>query len=201
MGNKYRLSLTGVQFAQNETILVTESYLKNGDWEKTKEEVVENYLLGSEKKNSNIRKFREIKIRLQNLTDSQLSLIRTGSSTDQKIMIYLAICKTYPIIQEYVTEIIREKVLRFDYLVFDSDYNIFYQNKSETITRLQDISESTQVKIKRVLHKILFDFGILEEGKEGHSIVPPILSEEIKNIIREDNKKWLKCFLLTDGEL
>lgn len=197
----YRLSLTGVQFALNETLLIANEFSKNNDWDETQKSVVENYLLGSNNRNSNVRKFREIKLRLQNLTQEELNLLIQGSTEDQKAMTYLAICKSYPILQQYVVEIIRQKILRFDYMLFDSDYSLYYQDKAEIYEKLQTLKESTQNKIKRVVHKILFDVNILVEGKEGHTIVPPILTDKIKNVIKQDSREWLKCFLLPDGEI
>lgn len=197
----YRLSLTGVQFALNETLLIANEFFKHKNWDKSKKEVIENYLLGSDNRRSNVRKFREIKIRLQNLTQQELNILIEGTTEDQKAMAYLAICKTYPILHQYVVEVIRQKILRFDYMLFKSDYSLYYQDKAEVYEKLQTLKESTQIKIKRVIHKILFDANILVEGNEGHIIAPPILTDKIRDVIKQDNREWLKCFLLTDGEL
>ncbi len=192
----YRLSFTStssvlLSFARLATLAVDNGYSLD-------QLTNDNVQMG--KKSTNIRQFRELKLRLKTLTWEELNLLANGSLVDQKHMTLLAICKTYRFILDFVVEVIRDKALVYDLEIRESDYNSFINRKSFDHPELEDLTESSKIKIKTVLFRILAEVGLIDNAK-SRLIQPVLLSNDLQNVIVNDNPELLKIFLKPDREI
>jgi len=138
--------------------------------------------------------------RLETLTHEQTQLLIDGILPTQKQIAFLAICKTNAFIRDFTVEVLREKMLLFDYEVSDGEFISFLRRKSETHPELEEISENTSYKIKQVTFKILEQAGIIDSIK-ARNIVPQLVEKEVLKAIANDNKEWLKVLLLSDSDI
>lgn len=156
--------------------------------------------IGKEKESTNVRQFRELKHRLETLTREEVDMLANGSLVDQKHVTLLAICKTYRFISDFIVEVIRDKVLVYDFEIRESDYNSFINRKSFDHPELEGLTESSQTKIKTVLFRMLAETGLIDSAK-SRMIQPMLLSDELQKMIVNDDPELLKIFLKPDREI
>ncbi|WP_319589381.1 BrxA family protein [uncultured Draconibacterium sp.] len=146
------------------------------------------------------RKLVDIKKRIKNLTSNELSLLLNGDLITQRQIAFLSICKTHFFIRDFTVEILREKLLVYDYQLTEGDYIIFYRRKSEMHPEMDKLTEKTQNKIRQVTFKILEQAGIIDDVK-SKTIQPQLLEHSVIRTIEEDDKEWLKIFLMSDLDI
>lgn len=200
MNNEYVFSYTAATLMLHETDEVIKEYLKNKDWDKVKDLVVEENIMQKKSISSRKRVFTELKRRIESLTNEQVEYINEASSSDIRNLLFLSILKTYRFIFEFMTEIISKKVLMFDYKILNSDYESFFLGKKMSIEQLENITENTEYKLKQVLFRILEE-SMLIDNTRSKNIIKPHLSSEVCELIIKDNPIYLKAFLYTDYEI
>lgn len=193
MNKKYTFSFTASSLRFNEMIRVAQSTME-------KEEVDYAIEIGNGKEATGKRILNEIQKRIAQLTTDQLSILANGDYTNQIHIAFLAICKTYGFIRDFVVEVLREKLLVFDYQISEGEYITFYRKKAELHTTMDSLTEVTQKKVRQVVFTILEQSGIIDSVK-NKKIQPQIIDPLVIRAVAEDDAQWLKVFLINDMEL
>lgn len=167
MDRDYKLSFTSASLLLNDSIKVADIYYHKRKWPITKEIILKENILQRKKEGTIVRELQEIRHRISALTDKQLDLLLNSNVETQKLILFLGVCKYYQFIQEFTTEVLRQKIILFDNQIYDSDYEKFFAQKSSSSLKLSSISETTKEKIKRVLFTILWQAGIIVSAKLG----------------------------------
>lgn len=157
-------------------------------------------VFGSVKNRTTDREFREIRKRLEKLNPDQKNILIHGDLNSQKQIAFLAVCKHYEFIRDFTIEIIRDKVLVFNYQLHESDYNSFIKSKVSLHPELEAFSESTRKKAKQVMYRILEQAGIINNSVEK-TIQPQILQQDVIRAIVTDDPAWLKIFMMPDRDI
>lgn len=147
----YKLSFTAASLVIIESINVADVFLKCKNWSLTREIVIENNILQSRTISRSKRLVREIITRLSNLTEEQLTLLIEGNLEEQKQLLWFAVCKTYPFIAEFATEVLHQKFLLMEKQVSHSDFHAFFLKKLDLHPELEKTTESTQQKLQSTL--------------------------------------------------
>lgn len=189
--SKYKLSYTASSLRVNDTLLVLNNQGNEDYIDQT---------IGNGKSSTGKRIRKEIQDRLNNLTHEQLEFLKYSSLDDAKRIIFLSICKTYEFIYEFVIEVLRSKILNFDYTITEGDYISFYNYKAALHPELENLSESSQYKIKQVLFKILEEANIIDSVRTK-SLQHQYLTEEMITLILKDNPSYAKIFFMTDKDI
>jgi hypothetical protein len=105
---------TGGLFYQ-ESVRILSEYQLYQDWSKTQEAVLANNLLQQKTINSSKRIFHEVAIRLKNLPQEYLNILKTGSRQDQLLILWISVCRNYTFIGEFARQVLREKYLGLDF--------------------------------------------------------------------------------------
>jgi uncharacterized protein YdeI (YjbR/CyaY-like superfamily) len=197
---RYILSYTTASLSVYEMEVIAQLYLEIGDWDSVARQVIEENALQKGTVASRKRLFNELKKRLQTLTNTQLAFFSEASSSDAKNLAMLSCFKLYGFIYDFATEVMRKKLLLFDYQLLNSDYESFYDSKRVAFENLNEVSESTQKKLKQVMFKMLEQAGFIDSVKEKH-IQKPYLSDELLRLIIEDDPKLLSGFLYSDADI
>lgn len=200
MSKDYKLSFTSNSLNLEETIRIAEIYAKNRDWELTKEIVLKENILKRKKEQTVVRELREIRHRLNNLTEKQLELLLQANIDSQKLLVLLAVCKTYAFIREFIVEVVRYKFILFQTDIYESDYKAFYDSKAAVHDKLNSIKDSTKEKIRRVLFTILTQADMINSVSDKRIIQPFVLPELI-NVVIKDDPELLKIFLVSDFDI
>jgi len=201
MGSSYNLSFTAVSLAFHENEELARLYLESGDWGIVEREVEENNLiLRQEKVKSRKRVFHELKKRLTTLTDEELAYYREATGAEVKALAMLSCFKCYRFIRDFSSEVLRRKVLLFDYRILDSDYENYYETKRIAYAKLETLSDSTRRKLRQVMFRIFVEAGMLDD-LHRRNIQKPYLSENLLRLIVADDPKLLTAFLYSDAEI
>lgn len=189
----YNFSFTASSLRLKEMLSVAESMVKNEDIDYTND-------LGRGKVTTGKRMYLEYKKRLSFLTHEQLKLLINGDLVTQKQIAFLSICKSHLFIRDFVVEVLREKLLVFDYEITEGDYISFYRRKFDIHPEMSNLSEISERKIKQVIFKILEQAGIIDNIKTK-IIQPQIIDNRTIEVIAQDNSNWLKVLLMSDSNI
>ena len=197
---KYLLSFTAVTLAPYETETLGKLYLDTKDWETVRRLAVEENLLQRGSLAARKRLFNELRKRLQTLTEAQLAYFDRATGSEVKHLAMLGCFKLYGFVFDFAVEVLRRKLLLFDYRLLDSDYEAFYESKRVAYENLDGISESTQKKLRQVMFR-MFEQAEFIDSTKNRIIQKPYLSDELLLRIVEDDPGWLRGFLYSDSDI
>jgi len=200
VASKYLLSYTTASLQAFQAETIANLYKETLDWDNVAKSVIEDDALQKGTVATRKREFLEFKKRLQTLTPQQLAYYEEASSSDVKNLTMLSCFKLYQFISDFAIEVIRNKLLLFDFQLINSDYEAFYDSKRVAYDNLNTISEATQYKLKQVMFKMFEQAGFIDSVK-NKNIQKPYLSEELIKLIVQDNPKYLSAFLYSDNEI
>lgn len=189
----YKFSFTSCPLRTRDLVLIAK-------WENIDNLKELELLIGKGKSKTGKTIYSELKKRLDVLTEEQVNILKNGSFKAQNEIAYLAVCKYYRFIREFIIEVMREKYLVFDYELTDGDYLSFFRRKAEANDKLEKLTENSKKKIKQVCFKILEDANILDSVKTK-IIQPQLLEVETQNAIMIDNSEFMKFFLFADVDI
>lgn len=191
--NKYSFSFTGTALRVNELDMVLKSKVLDKPVNITQD-------LGSGKASSGGRVLSDLNKRANQLNDGLTKLYINSDYHTKKLIAYLSICKAYSFISEFVIEVLREKVLVYDYTVTDGDFITFYRRKQEMHPEMETLTDNTQYKIKQISFKVLEQAGIID-SVSFKQIQPQILDNKLIQAIVKDDPNWLKLFFVSDLDI
>ncbi len=168
----YRLSFTSASLSLLESIKVAEVFLNCKDWNLTKEILLENNILQSRTFSRGKRLAHELITRLSLLNEKQLTTLVDGNIDEQKLLLWFTMCKTYPYIREFATDVLHQKFLAMDMVMTDVDYQAFFLRKSDNHPELERTSESTQKKLQSTVFLMMRQADILNGENQIIRILP-----------------------------
>ena len=189
---KYDFSFTGFSMRENLMIRVAKAFREGEEIGKVE--------IGEGNSNTGKKRLSEINKRIKKLTFKQLNLLIDGDLIAQRQIAFLSICTTHLFIRDFTVEMLREKLLVYDYQLTEGDYIVFYRRKAELHPEMDNLTEITQNKIRQVTFKILEQAGIIDDVK-NRMIQPQLLEHNVVNSISEGEKEWLKVFLMSDVDI
>ena len=189
-----KLSLTTIALGIREFEILVELYLRYKDWEKVNQEVVTKNLFQLTSQSSTTRQCREVRQRIQSLSLETLETFPNFNSDERKFIAFLAICKTYPLVFDFVVQVLAEKLVIYDYQLKEVDFTAFWNEKIMDYPELDNIAESTQKKIKQVLIRILNEVGLLD-STTSQRITPLFPMTGLDEIFNREGKKFRKVYL------
>jgi len=196
---KYLLSFTTMSLQVYETQEVAKLYLKHQDWSVVRKIVIDENYLQKSAISTLKRQFIEIKKRISNLNYEELEFL-VKNDYEAKYVIMLSAFKTYQMIYDFVLEVIRSKYFKGDLKILDSDFENFIESKKLAYENLNIIKDSTKYKLKQVMFKMFEESEIITSTKEK-LIKKPLLPKNLCKIIKNDEKEYLKLFLLSKDEI
>ena len=197
-GTRYRLSFSSGGLLYNESLLILDTFQHARNWAATRSMAVENNLLQSRTVNSSKRKTGEVIARIRLLTEDQLNLLRSGSSEEQRYLLWLAACKHYTIIYEFAVEVLLEKFLRLDLLLEKEEYETFFEEKAQWNEELERVKPSTRKRTQQVLFQMLREAGIISSA---NMIIPALPSRELVTCLFEEDPKWLRVLPVSEADI
>jgi hypothetical protein len=199
IAQKYSLSFTAASFRLHDFLRVA-SFLEQHNQNLPLKAIIAEEILSKGNLKTSKREMTEFLKRYNSLNNEQKQLLINGNLDDKKNITYLAIIKSNSLIRDFVTEVVRDKFLVFDFQLSDADYTGFINRKVELHPELEAFSDSTLEKARRTIFKILADVGFLESTK-SKIIIKSWLSQHIIDVIKKENPEFLKAFLFSDADI
>ena len=190
---KYRFSFTASSLRTRAFVLVVNHLESEND------EDIE-LALGTGKRSTGKRMYVEMQKWSECLTSMQKKTLLNGNFKTQNEIAFVAACKYYRFIRDFVIEVVREKSLVYDYEITLGEYLSFFRRKAEEHQEMYELSEVTQYKVQQVTFKILEQAGLIDSIKTK-MIQPQMIEPETKEAILQDNAELFKIFLYSDFDI
>jgi len=156
--------------------MVAALYSERQDWAEVRKKVIENNLLQARTQASLQRICREVCSRLKTLNEAELHLFITGTTQEQKYLLWVAFCRRFRFIRDFAVEVLHEKVFTLHRQITQEDYNAFLNSKAEWHKELDRIKPATHRKLRQVLFRMLREVDLLDaENVLKDVVLPPRL--------------------------
>ena len=195
---KYSMSFTTATLLYRESITIAELYSEMGDWRAVRDKVVAENLLQMRTQNASERICSETISRLKHLTPAQLTLLQEGSPTEQRFLLWLAVCKRYRFIYDFAVEVVREKFLRLDLELSYEDYDAFFYDKAEWHPEVERVATRTRKKQREFLFKMMREAELLTVDRQ---IIPVLLTPNSIEVIGQDSAAHFAIFPVYDADI
>ena len=182
----------------SESLLLLELHHQTKNWDNVYTIALEKNTLQNRVVSTAKRVLKEIINRLKTLTDKELIVLENGSSSEQKYLLWLSICRRYTFIHDFAVEVIRERYLTLKYDLPIEEYESFYNAKEQWHEELEKITDGSRYKQRTVVYKMLREADIIDSNQ---LILPAILSDDLITVISEHNPDDLMIFPISDIDL
>lgn len=200
MSRPYPLSFTGAALLTAESVILAELFMELKDWDQVYEQVLEENLFDRQKEATIRRLFNELSLRLRSLEEEELELVVDSNTEVQRLLLWQAVCRTYPFIGNFVAGPLRRKIAVRDFRMLDSDYFRYYDDQAIEHPRLLELTESTQEKMQSRLLYFLEQVGILQVA-DNRQLRPLLVPNHLCTRVSAQNPVHLKFWLLSDVEM
>ena len=190
--SKYSASFTAGALLHAETIALLK-YLNDDNISNITEQIKTNTLLKTNSESSRKRIIAEIIKRYYSVNNDVFQLCSKASIDEQKILLFYSCLKTYPLLFDFMFDIVIEKWLSLELIIKSSDMKRFLNKKSSQYPEIDAWSELTHNKISSVSIKILKDAGIYVDKKLTRVNLSPIF---LKTFIAWGDPWFLQALLL-----
>ncbi len=195
---KYSMAFTTGGLFYRESVTLAMLFFELNDWDPVKEKVLSENLLQSRTLNTSKRQCREIISRLKTLDQKELDLLISGSTQEQKYLLWLAVCRHYRFIAEFAEEVIRERYIGLKHDLQYEEFDFFFNKKSEWHPELEEIKPTTRNKLRQVLFKILREAELLTVR---NTINASMLSQRLLSAIPRKRRKDVFLFPVFESDI
>ena len=195
---RYRLSFTTGGLFPREAPLVVERYLTLRDWSRTREQLCQDNLLQVRTAASASRIGKELIARLELLDGDELAELLVATPRDRDYLLWAAACRRYPFIYDFAVEVLREYHLLLRRQLSLSDFDAFYHAKALWHPELEDLTLSTQRKLRQNLFRMLREADLLSDRGQ---IQPALLTPRLAQLLARRGPEALFIFPATDNEI
>lgn len=178
--DRYALSFTSGGLLLREADEVASVYLRERDWARVRQVVVEGNLLQTRTTSSSVRVTRETIQRLSVLDDAELELLADSSFTERCHLMWVAACRRYELIGAFAEEVLRERYLLLTPTLTADHFDRFITGKSLWHSELDELKASTRTKLRQNVFRMLHEAGLCSE--DGN-ILPAVLSERVHDTL------------------
>jgi hypothetical protein len=152
--------------------------------------------LNSESSQKRIK--RELDNRLRGLQSPELILqYKTSDEANKKLILFYSACKVYPIISDFMLEVVLNKWYNLDIELSTDDFQNFLYRKMDNHPELLKITERTRTELSNVTLRMLRELG-LTKNKNLQKLY--FDSHVLKNIVRNGDSWFLEILLLSEAE-
>ena len=174
---RYRLSFGTCGLLRQESLKVAELYLSQNDWSNVRKVIKAQNTLQYRTASTSKRRSGEIIARLKTLSETEVSCLVHENSKVQGYILWIAACRCYRFIADFATEVIRDRFTALKSDITYSDFDLFYDRTSLWHPELSDLSQSTRIKLRQILFKMMREAEIIDENNQLiHALSSPAMS-------------------------
>jgi len=192
---RYSMSFTTAALLHRESMIVARLFDETKDWKTVQKVVLDENLMQVKRARSALNFYREVKSRLVLLTPEQFEFLLDTDHQGELNILWLSVCKRFPFIGEFASEVVREKFLRLDLHLDRQDYDVFFNAKAAWDERLENLTEATKGKQRPMVFAMLREADLLTP--DGY-IRPPVLSRRFIEVVAKENARQLAIFPVSE---
>ena len=135
---------------------------------------------------------------MKTFDQKELDLLISGSTQEQKYLLWLAVCRHYRFIAEFAEEVIRERYIGLKHDLQYEEFDFFFNKKSEWHPELEEIKPTTRNKLRQVLFRILREAELLTVK---NTLNAAMLSQQFLAAIPRQRRKDVFLFPVFESDL
>ena len=178
---KYRLSFISGGLFLRESVAAVQIYSKCSDWNEVRQKLIDDQIISFNTLSTAKRLSREIVLRLKSLHPNEIYFFENVDMEERRMIIWLAICRTYSIIPAFVDSVISEKLLSMREDLSNQDFEKFLQGQEITHPEIAELSPSTRTKLRTVLYRMLGEMGFFD--KKSGTLKGVYVPRSVQNLI------------------
>lgn len=187
----YRLSFSTGGLFVAASVELAGMYQRLEDWEAVKKAAAEEGLTQFSASSSITRTVRELATRLAALNDDERDLLLRSGHAERSALLWLALCRTYPLIREFAVEVVSDRLTNFRTQLGLEHFDAFIASKSQWNSAIADLSDTTLKKLRQNLFRYMREAGIiLEDG----TIVPYLVPAAVRSLIEKQDPSELAYY-------
>lgn len=195
---KYSMAFSTGGLFHAESVKLSKLYLEIGDWNKVRNYAIETNVLQTRTATTLKRVYREVFSRLETLHVEELEFLVQADAINQGYLIWMSICRRYPFIAEFATDVLRERYLSLKTDLHYEEFDSFFNRKSQWHPEIDQITTLTRNKLRQVLFKMLREAGLLTTD---NVIIPAMISSKLLDLIRRNNHEEILYFPVFERNL
>lgn len=195
---RYRLSFTTGGLFVREAPMIATCYHSQRDWRTTRDKVRNENLLQVRTTAAATRISKEVTARLEQLEEDEINALLDSSRRDQGHLLWVAACRRYTFIREFAIEVLREHHLSLRRELSFGDFDSFYNSKALWHSELDELAQSTQLKLRQNLFRMMREADLISEM---HVIQPALLSPHVAELLARRGGEDLMIFPISDSEI
>ena len=177
---KYNMSFTAGALLYHESVKLAELYYFYRQWDEVKRIAITENVIQARATSTLKRITSEIIARLKNLSLQEINFISISSYTERKYVLWLAVCRRYTFIADFVVDIVYNNFFSLKTTVTYDDYNVFFNSKAEWHSEVDAVTPSTRQKLRQTLFQMLREVGILDKK---NTIIPLLPSPTFQSVL------------------
>jgi hypothetical protein len=198
MVERYKLSFTTGGLFLRESRDLASHYLNSNSWVETRNAVRSQNILQVRTDAAALRLSREIITRLETLNNDEIAYMTECSAIDLSCMLWLATCRRYQFIREFAVEVLREHFVVMKRQITYADFEAFYNSKALWHEELDQVSKSTQDKLRQNLFRMMRDAGFISDQNTIQMAMP---TPAFIQLIAQRGLEELLIFPVSDTEM
>ncbi len=188
---RYGLSFYAGGLLRRETIRTALLWRELHDWTEVQRQIVEENFLQMKTDGSRRRVYLEIRGRVEQLSDEEIDLFTSGTSQDEDILLWLALCRKNEFLADFSRQVLREKYLTYQSELSFVDYDLFVERISVLHPEVFELKESTGKRLRAGVFCLMRDCSLLSSDNR---IRPVSLSNAIIELIKKHNPSEIQFF-------
>lgn len=157
---KYSISFTAGSLLYEETTRLL-NHILNDELEERKHEIIKDNIIKINSESARKRVLQEIKKRFGAVSKSVWVRYENSNIREQKILLFYTVLKTYPILADFMKEVVVYKWKSLKKDLTARDIELFLDRKSAEHPEIEKWADTTKEKVIQVVQRILKESGIL----------------------------------------
>lgn len=125
--------------------------------------------------------------RLKDFSDESLNYFINCDVNSSNLFIIISILRNDKLFFEFVHEVFREHILLGNYTLKQSDFDIFFFNKSNQSEIIANWTEETINRVQRQYRFLLKEAGLIEKEDDEYKIIIPFIDYRLKDLMIKEN--------------
>lgn len=198
MPERYKLSFTtGGLFLRESEDAVTR-FLRLSNWADVRAEILKENSLQVRTKAAAIRVSKEVISRLEMLNPYEVQFWIDTSNADRAYLLWVAICRKYLFIRDFAHEVLREYFVLRRREINPTDFDAFYNSKALWHEELDKLAQSTQVKLRQNLFRMMREANLVSGSNHISQAMP---SKSLAQLLVKKGSEELLIFPVSDLDI
>jgi hypothetical protein len=190
--NKYSASFTAGALLYEETLALHE-YLNIENIDSILDQVRSSNLLKVNSESARMRIINEILKRYKSVDNDVFNVFASSSIKEQKVLLFYVCMKCYPLLFDFVFEVVIERWLSLDLIIKSDDVSRFLDMNTDQHPEIGRWSDLTKIKIRSSIIRIIKESGFIIDNRIKQI---ELNSGFLKNFVRWGDIWFLQAILL-----